>query len=234
MTSYSSENQPVPWKATDVAVATALVFVVFAGFLVFQIVLDLAIGIDGAEERTLLNPWVIGMFEGLMLVAVWVFGIKKYNVRWRTLGLRRPEGRLSFMLPWLALLGSLVFYGIYGGVLIGLGLDSFLPPPIPGDVLGSGLSRLANTLVIVLWGPFAEEAFFRGFLLAALLRTLGPLRAAAISAAVFAAAHLTLSSMVPIFVTGLLLAWLYIRTRSIWPPITAHAAQNLIAVSLAS
>jgi membrane protease YdiL (CAAX protease family) len=86
-------------------------------------------------------------------------------------------------------------------------------------------------MVVVVWGPFAEEVFFRGFLLAALLPALGPTRAAAVSSAIFAGAHLTLSTMMPIFVTGMLLSWLYLRSRSIWPPFMAHAVQNLAAVA---
>ncbi|MED5568055.1 MAG: CPBP family intramembrane glutamic endopeptidase, partial [Chloroflexota bacterium] len=37
--------------------------------------------------------------------------------------------------------------------------------------------------------------------------------------------------LVPIFVTGMLLAWLYHRTGSLWPGIAAHAGLNALAVS---
>jgi membrane protease YdiL (CAAX protease family) len=53
-----------------------------------------------------------------------------------------------------------------------------------------------------------------------------------VSSALFAAAHLSVGAAVPAFVSGMLLAWLYLRTRSIWPPVTAHALQNFIAVSV--
>jgi membrane protease YdiL (CAAX protease family) len=38
--------------------------------------------------------------------------------------------------------------------------------------------------------------------------------------------------VIPLFVTGLLLSWLYLRTGSIWPPFAAHAAQNLLALAV--
>ena len=220
----------MPWKIIDVAIATALVFV---GFLVALGLFGLAIDVVGTEEGTVLTPWLGTILEGLLVVAVWAFGVRKYGARWQTLGLGPPKARWSFALPWLALIGSLGFAGVYVAVVTALGMDSFLPPPIPQDVLGHGISKLLSTLVIVLGAPFAEEVFFRGFLLAALVPPLGPMRAAVVSAATFAAAHILLSTMLPIFVTGLLLSWLYLRTRSIWPPIMAHAAQNLIAVSIA-
>ena len=51
-----------------------------------------------------------------------------------------------------------------------------------------------------------------------------------VSAAVFAAAHLDVRTMIPIFVAGLLFGWAYHKTRTLWVPISAHACQNLAAV----
>ena len=50
------------------------------------------------------------------------------------------------------------------------------------------------------------------------------------SAALFALAHVSPATVLPIFVAGALFAWAYRRTRSIWIPVSAHAAQNLLAV----
>jgi membrane protease YdiL (CAAX protease family) len=38
--------------------------------------------------------------------------------------------------------------------------------------------------------------------------------------------------MVPIFITGFLLAWLYWRTGSLWAAIGAHAGQNALALGV--
>ena len=167
-----------------------------------------------------------------MLAAVWLFGINRYRVRWRDLGMRRSTARRNFTLPLLVLLGSLGFTGLYSAIVTTVGADSLLPPALPGEILGSGVYKLLNISVIVAWGPFAEEAFFRGFLLTALVRPLGAVRASVVSSAIFAASHLMLSTMIPVFVTGLLLSWVFLRSRSLWPPLTAHAAQNLIVVSV--
>ena len=218
----------VPWKVGDAALATASVV---ASFLVILFLLRPMIGTVGMEEWPLITPWSVGAVEGVLLVAVWAFGIKKYHARCRDLGLRRPANRRGLVLPWVALLGSLAFTSAYVAIMTVAGQDSLLPSPVPGDALGHGFSRLLSTLVIAGWGPFAEEVFFRGFLLAALIPPLGAMRAAAVSSAVFAATHLMLGMMIPVFVTGLLLSWLYLKTRSIWPCIAAHAAQNLIAIS---
>ncbi|MEK7814621.1 MAG: CPBP family intramembrane glutamic endopeptidase, partial [Chloroflexota bacterium] len=51
---------------------------------------------------------------------------------------------------------------------------------------------------------------------------------------VFSIFHLSQGSpgvLVPIFITGLLLAWLYYRTGSLWASIVAHGSQNAVALA---
>lgn len=225
----SNDRLSVPWKVTDVAIATA---VVFAGFFVFLLLNDLVFELIGIDEKAFLTPWLAALLGVAMLAAVWVFGIRKYRAPLHLLGLRFPRTPRSLTMPWVALIGSLAFTAAYVAVVEALGVDSLVPPRVAEDILGDGAVRVVNTVVFVGWAPFAEEVFFRGFLLAALVPFLGPARAAIVGSAVFAAAHLIPGSMIPIFVTGLLLSWLYLRSRSIWPPLVAHAAQNLIAVSV--
>ena len=227
---YGDSISPVPWRVRDAAFATVAVG---ASLLVLVVSLRYLADIVDLEDSGSLAPWLLGLTEGLMLAAVWLFAVKKRGATWHMLGLRVSRARRRLVLPWVVLVASLVFTSVYAVLVAGLGLDVLRPEPIPEDLLGDGVDRVLNAMVIVLWGPFAEELFFRGFILAALIAPLGPLRAAVLSSAVFAGAHVSLSAMVPIFVTGMLLSWLYLRTRSIWQPITAHAAQNLIVLSLA-
>ena len=224
----------------DLAAATALVFL---SFLVIQTLVALLADVGEAAEPDLLTPWVLGALEGLMLLAVWAFGVRRYRVSWSSAGLRLPEARSGrrglsglwasiIVLPMVALLVSLVSTGVYGSIIDALGVEALQPSPVPEEFLGRGATRLLLGAVVVLWGPFVEEVFFRGFFLGGLIGPLGAARAVVVSAAIFALAHFQIGSMIPLFITGLALAWLYLRTRSIWPPLMAHAAQNLLAISL--
>jgi membrane protease YdiL (CAAX protease family) len=47
-----------------------------------------------------------------------------------------------------------------------------------------------------------------------------------LSSAIFAAAHLDLVSLIPTFVLGCVLAYLYHLSNSLWPGILFHAAIN--------
>ena len=221
----------VPWTIGDAIRATALMIAGTLVILALSRPLSAAVGL---EERAFLAPWLAALLGVLMVTAVWFVAVRKYSVKWGSLGLRAPRARRSFVLPWLAVLASLGFASVYAAVVTAAGADLLEPMPIPEDLLGSGVPRLFNSLIIVLWGPFTEELFFRGFLLTALVPAMGTVRAAGLSSAIFAGAHLALGALAPIFMTGLLLSWLYIKTRSLWPPVMAHALQNLLAVSVAA
>jgi membrane protease YdiL (CAAX protease family) len=88
-------------------------------------------------------------------------------------------------------------------------------------------------VAVVIVAPIAEEVFFRGVAFNAWLRERGRRFAYIGSAALFAAIHVSLVSLLPIFLLGLALAWVYRRTRSLVAPIAMHATFNGISVALA-
>jgi membrane protease YdiL (CAAX protease family) len=47
-----------------------------------------------------------------------------------------------------------------------------------------------------------------------------------LSSVIFAFAHLDLVSLIPTFILGNLLAYLYHRTNSVWPGVIVHMAVN--------
>ena len=89
------------------------------------------------------------------------------------------------------------------------------------------------TVAIVVFAPIAEELFFRGIVFNAWLREAGRIWAYVGSAALFAAIHLSLESLLPIFLLGLALAWVYERTGNLLAPIAMHATVNGISVAIA-
>jgi membrane protease YdiL (CAAX protease family) len=88
-------------------------------------------------------------------------------------------------------------------------------------------------LAIVILAPIAEELFFRGVVYNAWLREGGPRWALIGSAILFAVIHLSLVTLLPIFVLGLALAWLYRRSGTLLAPIAMHMTVNGITVVLA-
>lgn len=90
---------------------------------------------------------------------------------------------------------------------------------------------IAGILIVVL-APLSEELFFRGFMFASLRRSMPLWPAAVIAAVVWGSLHLSggnIGVAVQLSVFGVILAWLYERSGTLWAPITAHALNNTIA-----
>jgi uncharacterized protein len=151
-------------------------------------------------------------------------------------GLRRLGlGRIALGALGLGVLAWLVYLLIAGAL-------SPLLQPEQEDVtrdLGadtdSPLALLAAGILIVVLAPLSEEIFFRGFMYAGLRRAMPLLIAALISSLVWGALHLGAGNIgvaIQLTVFGVVLAWLYERTGSLWPPILAHTINNSIAFTL--
>jgi membrane protease YdiL (CAAX protease family) len=145
---------------------------------------------------------------------------------------RNPIRSLLTGLGWGVLAGigsTLVLFGV-SELLTRLGQ----PPPVtPAEQAIAMLDPWLVVFAIVLFAPVAEELFFRGIVFNAWLREAGRVLAYVGSAALFALIHLSLVSLLPIFLLGLALAWAYERTGSLLTPIVMHATVNGISVAFA-
>lgn len=86
-----------------------------------------------------------------------------------------------------------------------------------------------TVLVGVGLGPVVEELLFRGVILRGLWMRYSARTAILVSAALFGAMHGPVK-MMWIFPIGILLGWLYTRSRSVWPSTIAHALNNSVMV----
>ncbi len=221
---------PRPWGlgAVLAAIITAL------GFLgLGLLVLALAVGEDGADSPLTFNLSLATVVV-VLLATAWIFGPAMHGGGPRSLGLRAPRisRGLSWVLPPAVLLAMLTFNAGYVAVVNQLGIDTLQPQELPFDDFGP-LALAVSGLLVVLVGPFAEEVFFRGFVLSGLVRRWGPVTGLLVSAAIFGIAHASVAILIPIFVAGLLIGWLYQRTGSLWSCVWVHGAQNGVAFMVA-
>ncbi|KPJ58909.1 MAG: hypothetical protein AMS15_07400 [Planctomycetes bacterium DG_23] len=80
--------------------------------------------------------------------------------------------------------------------------------------------------MVVVFAPFAEELLFRVFLYGALRRRYGPRPAMMASALIFSVVHFNRFALLPIFVLGLVLAYIYEKRQSILAPAAVHMTNN--------
>jgi len=213
---------PPPWTARDVWLGVGFLALLYVLLLVAVVVFPAFWqGVDlGA---------VVSFGETIFLLPVWGLAIRKYRVGWGALGVRGFEGEM------LALGCGLMFISFGVNFAYNMLLEPFGTQAQP-DVVPM-IASLPSPWLFMLGGvviaPLVEEIFFRGFVFGGLRKRYGWRKAALASSALFAAIHLQLTAIVPIFVLGYIFAYLYHRSGSIWPAVLMHLVSNALALGAA-
>lgn len=216
----------MPWSLADAArgvllvFSIALVLIVAGGALTVLLADTPAQGIPGLVMTLAL--------EGSLVLSVAVFSVWKYRQPWAVLGFS-PGAKGGRLLAVAAFGGIAGFSFIYSAAVSALGWDALLPPGLPPSFMHGAAQKLLAFLVTVVAAPLGEEVFFRGFLLPALAARWGFLLGTLASSALFAFSHVAPGLLLPAFASGILLAWVYRRTGSLWNCILAHGIQNTLA-----
>lgn len=136
--------------------------------------------------------------------------------------------------PWVQLFWCM--FAAIGVIVPSAYIQELLPelPDFTGDELEAVVNNHYGYYVIALLAPIAEETVFRGAILRSLLGwAKNHWTAIAVSALLFALVHVNPAQMPHAFCVGLLLGWLYYRTRSVIPGIAFHWVNNTVAFALA-
>ena len=135
--------------------------------------------------------------------------------------------------PWIVLFWTIL--AALGMIVPSTWLQERLPelPNLVEEQLGEVLKNKYGYYVVGLLVPFVEEIVFRGAILRALLSSFRHHWVAiAISALFFAAVHANPAQMPHAFIVGILLGWMYYRTKSIIPGVAYHWVNNSVAYVL--
>jgi membrane protease YdiL (CAAX protease family) len=105
------------------------------------------------------------------------------------------------------------------------------------DLFGVGLDTWYGALIMLIGvgvlAPIAEELFFRGLIYNWGRQRWGLWVSALFSSAWFALGHIdSIGVAVSSFIIGVVLAWAYERTKSLWLTIAIHIITNSTAVFL--
>lgn len=225
----------VRWRLLDAGIVFLLSLV--ATFLVAGIV-AFALG----------TPLTPGEEDTLTIASLFANQLALLGGTW--LWLRRGSGNVRDALALGSLKGRYLGLGLVTG-LGGVGLSAAVAavvtkiaedlqgaPPAPPEQIP--LAQEPTTLVLVvlamstvLLAPLAEEVFFRGMLHQSIRRRWRFVPAMVLSSVIFAVAHIDPLVIPSIFALSLILTIMYERERSLWVPIVAHAAFNVIGFTAA-
>lgn len=217
----------MPWRPRDV----------WMGVFVAALALGAGWGLAFLLSALSLSPnvdlWIAlfpNLFELLFIVVAWWFSVHKYRVSLRALGF--VGFRPAILASGFGLLfATYLLVGLYNYFLQSLGLEMQTDVTPVVRQLASPWPLFFTAAVVA---PVSEEVFFRGFVFVGLRQRHGWTRAAAISAALFAAAHGEIAFFPPAFLLGFLFAYLYQRSGSLWPGLILHMAVNTLALSVAT
>ncbi len=182
------------------------------------------------------------LFSPLSIVILLIFGNGTMVVFTYLRVVRPREGkRLSMHEIGLSKFPTIpVFFKWLGfglGVLILIwGLELFLMPP--GDDSASLFvpANLYEYLILILGAavivPIGEELFFRGYAFTAIAKNWNIYVAYVFSALLFAILHFSLIGFIPLFMIGVVFAFILKRSGSLIPCIILHALNNFAAISL--
>jgi membrane protease YdiL (CAAX protease family) len=151
------------------------------------------------------------------------------------------RGRLGLLRPRLG--GGAIAIAVVGGLAVSQAADALLQWSGVGrgapleQVLailrharGPGLA--AALVVIGLAAGTCEELFFRGYLQRRLTARFGGAVGVAVAALAFAVAHVEPRHAAFAFAFGLYVGWLAWMSRSVWPGVAVHVANNMASVLL--
>lgn len=169
------------------------------------------------------EPWWLApqvVLYGTLLLATLLI-IRLYDrmpVSWGGIGLHRWAGR------------ELLLGVALGG---GLALLAWVPLVVGGEVHRESLNDLGYWLLLMGASAAGEELLFRGYLFQRGVELFGPVAATLLASALFAAAHIGNPHVTPLGIGVLVLGGIffslcYLRTGSLWLPIGAHIAWNIL------
>jgi membrane protease YdiL (CAAX protease family) len=182
-------------------------------------------------DEDFIYQWELGIGtlvqDGILLLVVLLLARPWYRdmLAWRPpLSYKRAAG-----------LGAALIGGIY---VLAIALSPLFEPGeeqglVPRELDGDRIAPLLfNSFLIVTFVPLVEELMFRGVGLS-LLRRFGDKAAVLLSGIAFACVHGLVEGLVVFTAFGAGLAYLRLRTSSIWPCVAVHAIFNGVALTVA-
>ena len=206
-------NYSVPWKFIDNWIGVALLIVI--DLIIFIITIQLS------KAKLAQSALIIILELAYLLPVILIFAWR--GIPWKSIGF----GKFSWSTLGIGcglVIGGYIIIILHNLLLFALGVDT----------QGAEIAKVLKELNWPIWffivgavfAPFVEEIFFRGFLFQGFRQKYGWQAGMLLSSAIFAAAHLDLVALIPTFILGNVLAYVYHRSNSVWPGITLHFLVN--------
>jgi hypothetical protein len=219
---------PVSWTVNEavLAIFSLFFFILMAGAIVQRVSPDTQ-GID----RGIIGMIYLFLMESVVCALILVIIYRRSGSLRETLGIEEKKRISEF---WTGVFCFLIFLPVIflSGEFVKL-LERLWGVRFPRQPIIELIERVQRPeqlglliFMVVVFAPLAEELLFRVFLYGALRKQYGPRPAMMASALIFSVVHFNRFALLPIFVLGLILAYIYEKRQSILAPVAMHMANN--------
>jgi membrane protease YdiL (CAAX protease family) len=233
-----SEDVP-PWKLWAAPIA------IVCGFLLAELLVTIVYGIGAANGASTSHPTpameIVGsvMFDVGFIAAAVVIAYFAGGARPGMFGFRRVRWRTAVVSLVVA---AIAYYGL-GAIYNAVFVHSQDKLPSSFGLRHSDWAVAGTAAFVCAVAPMCEETFFRGFLFGTLRKLnlrvgdaqLGPWVAAVVVGILFGLAHTGSANpefLIPLGFLGFVLCLVRWRTRSLYPGMALHSANNSLALAV--
>jgi len=217
------------WQKRDLWLGLGMLLAGYAGI----IAAILFLGSDGdprEDPNVALVSSVASLGFTIWLGAAVLILATRRDISLAGLGFREAKSPVK----WIAIgvVGSYSIMVVYSLIVLGIeeatgnDLSRFTEGNVPDDLAFDSAVWVVLGLSVLVAAPICEELFFRGFLFRAVEQHWGVMAGIVVSGFIFGSIHLEPSVIAPFWAVGMLLAWVYHRSGSLWTTIAAHAIFN--------
>ncbi len=205
----------VPWKFMDNWIAVGLLALINVALF---IVASQGLGTEIAQTAAIILLELVYLLP-VVLILAW------RRLHWKYLGFGKFK--------WETLgIGCGLLIAAYSIIIVHNIILYFLGVDTQGEEIMKIFTQLDSPvwffIVAVVMAPIVEEVFFRGFLFQGFRQRYGWITAMLLSSAIFALAHMDLVALIPTFILGIVLAYMYHRSNSVWPGVILHFLVNAL------
>ena len=219
-----------PWSWKEMLLLLTLVLVLIPFFIEYLLVKALT----DILQNDLYSGTLIGFIMSIIFtLGVFLIAIKPKNLKWKEVGFQRFSKSY-----WGPIIGWTIILFI-SCILLAYILDWLFEIGTNNSKTDSLVTRLSTIKIIIAFisaaiiSPIYEEIFYRGLLYRFFRSKYGLLAGMLISSFIFMIVHIpTFNSLPYTFLSGLIFAWTYEKTKSIYPAMIIHGFFNGIAVIL--
>lgn len=230
MKSENSYFNQSAWSWKELIMLLTLVLVLIPFFIEYLLINYLT----EVFQNELYSGTLIGLIMSIIFtLGVYFIAIRPKSLSWKEVGFQRfNKSYWGPLIGWTMVL-------IIGSILLSVIVEWIFNMGTDNSKTDSLQTRLTTMNIVIAFvsaaiiSPIYEEIFYRGFLYRWIRTKYGLLAGMLMSSFIFMLVHIpTFNSLPYTFLSGLIFAWTYEKTQSIYPAMIIHGLFNGLAILL--